>query len=179
MDDVRELQKKISDYERKMLHYKTKIFRLENDIFDKDQEIIGAKFTLLQALPEINTPENNTLADIERIPGRIDPMIYYKACNPGEEEPLTNERGMLESGKLSSEWALKITRTKRPNFSELKDKYGEELYNAVKIAWIEAQESRRTGVKLKPWNYEAGREQTLAELLVLVQAQIQILKNHH
>lgn len=88
---------------------------------------------------------------------------------------MTNERAMLESGILSNEWKWKITRRQRPDFSELKDKYGEELHNAIKIAWIEAQESRSTGVQLKPWNYEAGREQTFTELLVPVQAQIQTL----
>lgn len=48
MDGVRELQRKINDHERKRMHYERKISRLEDDLFQRDQEIIRAKFTILQ-----------------------------------------------------------------------------------------------------------------------------------
>ncbi|CAA7020015.1 unnamed protein product [Microthlaspi erraticum] len=191
MHAVQELQTKISDYEKKMLHYESKIGRLENDTFDKDQEIIRAKFTLLEAMPELNTQEdeNDPSLDIPA-PGHIDPMVFHTACTIAspckpEEDAMMWEREIQQKAEtLYEEWRSEINdgfSEERPDLSGLKEKYGEELYNAIKIAWIEAQESRRTGVHLKPWHKEAGREQTLTELLVPLEAQIQTLKikNHH
>ncbi|CAH2067946.1 unnamed protein product [Thlaspi arvense] len=197
MASVHELQRKIDDYERKRFQYERKIARLENDLFEKDQEIIRAKFTLLQALPELNTPENDPLVDKLRVPGHLDPMMFQTACikHNTRDPAMGNDRAVLEAEILCNEWRGKISdgvwelyitgpdqeeddlvQVEMPDLLDLKDKYGEELYNAIKVAWIEAQEGRRRDVQLKPWDYEAGREQTLSNLLVPLQARIQFLK---
>ncbi|KAL0725924.1 hypothetical protein Bca4012_040523 [Brassica carinata] len=205
MDAVHELQRKINDYERKRMHYERKISRLENDLFQKDQEIIRAKFTILQALPELNTSENGPLVDIVRVPGYLDPKMFEAAClkaclnNPSdgrEKETARKDRALLEAETLCYEWRSKTTnglwelyikgleqgeeeddwvQVEAQDLLDLKEKYGEELYKAIKIAWTESKEGTRTGVQLKPWDYEAGREKTLTELLVPLGEQIQFL----
>ncbi|CAH8330231.1 unnamed protein product [Eruca vesicaria subsp. sativa] len=205
MDAVHELQRKINDYERKRFHYERKISRLEDDLFQRDQEIIRAKFTILQALPGLNTPENGPLVDIVRVPGYLDPKMFETAClkaclnNPSdgrEGESTRKDRAILDAETLCNEWRSKTSnglwrlytevpeqggeednwiQVEAEDLLDVKEKYGEELYKAIKIAWTESKEGRRTGVQLKPWDYEAGREKTLTELLVPLREQIQFL----
>lgn len=199
MDGVRELQRKINDHERKRMHYERKISRLEDDLFQRDQEIIRAKFTILQALPELNTPENGPLVDIVRVPGYLDPKMFEAACldNPCDDregETMKKDRALLEAETLCNEWRSKTSnglwelyiegpeqgeedwvQVEAQDLLDLKEKYGEELYRAIKIAWTESKERTRTGVQLKPWDYEAGREKTLTELLVPLGEQIHFL----
>ncbi|CAF2208334.1 hypothetical protein YC2023_093307 [Brassica napus] len=184
MDAVHELQMKINDYERKRMHYERKISRLEDDLFQRNQEIIRAKFTILQALPELNTPEKGPLVDIVRVPGYLNPKMFEAAClnNPSdgrEKEPMRKDRAILDAETLCNEWRSKTSngvwelyiegpeegeeeddwvQVEAQDLLDLKEKYGDELYKAIKIAWTESQESTRTGVHLKPWDYDAGRE---------------------
>ncbi|KAJ0231750.1 NOG1 [Hirschfeldia incana] len=201
MDDVHELQRKINDYERQRMRYQRNISRLEDDLFQRDQEIIRAKFTILQALPELNTPENGPLVDIVRVPGYLDPKMFEAAClnNPSDDgregETMRKDRAILEAETLCNEWRSKTSnglwelyiegpeqgeeddwvQVEAQDLLDLKEKYGEELYNVIKIAWAESKERTRTGVQLKPWDYEAGREKTLTELLVPLREKIQFL----
>ncbi|KAL0665508.1 hypothetical protein Bca4012_102346 [Brassica carinata] len=192
MDAVHELQ-------RKIMHYKRKTSRLEDDLFQRDQEIIRAKFTILQALPELNTPEKGPLVDIVRVPGYLDPKMFEAAClnNPSdgrEKEIMRKDRALLEAETLCNEWRSKTSngvwelyiegpeqgeddwvQVEAQDLLDLREKYGDELYEAIKIAWTESQERTRTGVQLKPWDYVAGREKTLTELLVPLREKIQFL----
>ncbi|CAN7065784.1 unnamed protein product [Brassica oleracea var. botrytis] len=195
MDAVHELQ-------RKIMHYKRKTSRLEDDLFQRDQEIIRAKFTILQALPELNTPEKGPLVDIVRVPGYLDPKMFEAAClnNPSdgrEKEIMRKDRALLETETLCNEWRSKTSngvwelyiegpeqgeegeddwvQVEAQDLLDLREKYGDELYKAIKIAWTESQERTRTGVQLKPWDYVAGREKTLTELLVPLREKIQFL----
>lgn len=187
------------------MHYKRKTSRLEDDLFQRDQEIIRAKFTLLQALPELNTPEKGPLVDKVRVPGYLDPKMFEAAClkaclnNPSdgrEGESRRKDRAILDAETLCNEWRSKTSngvwelyiegpeegeeeddwvQVEAQDLLDLKEKYGDELYKAIKIAWTESQESTRTGVHLKPWDYDAGREKTLTELLVPLREKIQFL----
>lgn len=146
--------------------------------------------------------------DILRAPGRLDREIFHRACvkacltDPSnhDNEDRREARGIELANALHSEWTAKLNgdwmlhitgpdqleddeldfiRMEMPDILDVKEKYGDELYNTIKIAWYEVQERRRTGVMFKPWNYVAGREQTLTELLGLLQERIQILRNEH
>lgn len=154
-------------------------------------------------MPELNTSDIDPNVDILRTSGRLDKTIFEKACleaflkdaSDYKDEEERKMRAEVEGNRMYAEWKEKINdggwqlyitgpdqgendlvEVEMPDLLEVKDKYGEELYNAIKIAWLEEQERRRTGVSLKPWNYEARREQTLTELLVPLQERIQFLK---
>lgn len=138
------------------------------------------------------------MVDIVRVPGYLDPKMFEAACldNPCDDregETMRKDRALLEAETLCNEWRSKTSnglwelyiegpeqgeewvQVEAQDLLDLKEKYGEEIYRAIKIAWTESKERTRTGVHLKPWDYEAGREKTLTELLVPLGEQIQFL----
>lgn len=110
---------------------------------------------------------------------------------------MRKDRALLEAETLCNEWRSKTSngvwelyiegpeqgeegeddwvQVEAQDLLDLREKYGDELYKAMKIAWTESQERTRIGVQLKPWDYVAGREKTLTELLVPLREKIQFL----
>lgn len=146
-------------------------------------------------MPELNAPcGNNPFEALMRTPGSLDQFIFDKACREAwakqgkveDEMEMSAEAvnlyrlwtGLIEGGQ----WELYPAQglyghIENSDLEDLRDKYGASLYNAIKTAWVEFQELRRTGVTLKPWNHDAGREQTLSELLEPLPMTIQNLRN--
>ncbi|CAH8358763.1 unnamed protein product [Eruca vesicaria subsp. sativa] len=194
MDDY---EQRIMDYELKRVRYERKIVRLENSLFYKEYEILSAKFTMVEALPELNAPcGSNPFEELIRTPGSLDEFIFHKACREawdkegkaGDEMEMSAEAVNLYrlwTGLINDEqWELYPAQglyglIENSDLEELQDKYGASLYNAIKTAWVEILLFRRTGVTLKPWNHDAGREQTLSELLELLPSTIEDLRSGH
>lgn len=120
-------------------------------------------------MPELNAPcGNNPFEALMRTPGSLDQFIFDKACREAwaKQGKVEDEMEMsAEAVNLYRLWTGLIEggHIENSDLEDLRDKYGASLYNAIKTAWVEFQELRRTGVTLKPWNHDAGREQTLSE----------------
>lgn len=140
-------------------------------------------------MPELNPPDLDPVLDLQRVPGYLDIRIFERACldaslrdpSSDSDDQKRKDEAVFDAGSLRSLWRERIyggwmlyivqegigdIQMERPEILDVKEKYGLELYNTIKKAWFEYQERRRTGVVFKPWNYDAGREQTLTELLV-------------
>ncbi|VVB11530.1 unnamed protein product [Arabis nemorensis] len=187
------------------MRYEREIGRLQDNLYYRDNEIRQAKFTVLQALPELNTPAIDPYVDILRIPGSLDKNIFVKAClkdpiiSAHDDEATREEKARILADVLHSDWKAKLydpdwmlrlrgpdqrgdgendfVMIEMPDIVAVKEKYGYELYNAIRTGWHEVNQRVRTGVSLKPWNYAAQREQNLRELLAPLGERIRSLRN--